>query len=71
MIPPASDSNDQSDNDLGRGESLRAQGRAQESPETLPAAPPLAPELAAILAAWPTLPEAIRRAIVAMIEASQ
>ena len=58
-------------NDLGKPEILRAQGRAQNCPETAPEAPATDPELAAIVAAWPMRPEATRRRIVAMVEASQ
>ena len=61
--------NDESTNDLRRGKILRAQGRAQNRPESTPEAVAIDPELAAVVAAWPTLPEAIRRAILAMVEA--
>jgi hypothetical protein len=33
--------------------------------------PPLDPELAQVIAAWPTLPPAIREAILAMLRASE
>jgi hypothetical protein len=33
-------------------------------------APELPPDLAAVVAAWPTLPEAIRAGILAMVEAA-
>ncbi len=71
MIAPVAIANDNASNDLGNAKILRAQGRAQKSPETAPEAPAIDPELAALVVAWPTLPEATRRRIVALAKASK
>src|SRR5262249_36569839 len=39
----------------------------EPDPSTSPPADPLDPDLARVLTAWPTLPEAIRRAILALV----
>lgn len=40
-------------------------------PEAAPDAPPSDPDLAALAAAWPTLPEAVKAGIVAMVRACE
>ena len=61
--------------DLQRGDILVAQGVAQETQKSTPEAVAMPadvdPELAAVVAAWPDLPEPIRRAIRAMVEAGK
>jgi hypothetical protein len=43
-----------------------ADGRAAESGAVLPDSVPIDPDLAALIGAWPTLPAAVRRQIMAM-----
>ena len=46
-------------------DSMRAPMRAADRPERAPD-----PDLAAVVAAWPSLPEALRAGIVAMVKAA-
>jgi len=43
---------------------------AQPGAQSKTDSPPIDPELSALIAAWPTLPEAIRLGILAMVEAA-
>jgi hypothetical protein len=43
---------------------------AAETPSTSPAAEPFDPDLARVVEAWPKLPEAIRRAMLAMVKSA-
>ncbi len=62
MIPPVPPLNPEENGDfLNRA----AQGAAVEHDEA-----PIDPELAAVIAAWETLPVAVRRGILAMVEAA-
>jgi hypothetical protein len=61
--------NDNASNDLGKPEILRAQGRAQKGPDSALSAVASDADLAAVVAAWPTLPKATRRRILALVKA--
>jgi hypothetical protein len=71
MIPPVAVVNDNDANDLRRGEILVAQGVAQKGPDSALSAVAIDADLAAVVAAWPTLPQATRRRILALAKSAQ
>lgn len=66
MIPLNTSAKTKTGKDLQPPEILRAQGRAQNTPETAPEAVAIDADLAAVVAAWPELPKATRRRILAL-----
>lgn len=66
--PPPLSPRETHDTDSGGAES--GANRPDSAPETAPDQPPLDVDLSRVVEAWPTLPEAIRRAVLAMVEAS-